>query len=217
MAVLIETYQGRTAAYGLTDQPVSLEYDQHKFVNRANAVSLAQSHPETWRIPGYVVSEKKQMSWFTQFLSIGKTVLHVVEMADQLAAPIVAVALGGTDGPIIAGMMLQGNAAAVGIEAISATLTTPMNGEQKGAVVDAGTQATFSLINSIRASQGQPPLAATIPAVVATSVKTVVEGLKTVGAAVGPVAQVTPVVATTGNAAFSANTITLHPGGAANG
>ena len=187
MATLIETYQGRTAENGLTDQPVSLEYDQHKFVNRDNARELVRSHPETWRIPGYVVTEKKQMSWFTQFLSIGKTVLHVVEMANQLAAPIVAGALGGTDGPIIAGMMVQGNAAAVGIEAISATLTTPMTGEQKGAVVDAGTLATFALINSILVSQGKPPLAATIPVVVSTSVKTVVEGLKTVGAAVGPV------------------------------
>jgi hypothetical protein len=47
---LIETYQGRTAVYGLTDQPVSLAYDQPAFVNRTNALSLVQSHPETWHI-----------------------------------------------------------------------------------------------------------------------------------------------------------------------
>ena len=122
------------------------------------------------------------MSWLTSFL----TVLHAVEAADVLATPIVAAVIGGPDGATIAGMMSQGNAAAVGIEAISDTLTVPMTGAQKGAVVDAGTQATFALINSILVSQGKPPLAATIPAVVSTSVKTVVEGLKTVGATVGP-------------------------------
>ena len=180
---LIETYQGKTGTLSITDLPYGQGlYDEWKFINRANAESLARSHPETWRIAGYV-KKVNSMSWITSFL----TVLHAVEAADVLAAPIVAAVIGGPDGAAIAGMMTQGNAAAAGIEAISATLTTPMTGAQKGAVVDAGTQATFSLINSILTSQGKPPLAATIPGVVATSVKTVVEGLKTVGAAVGPV------------------------------
>lgn len=124
------------------------------------------------------------MSWLTSF----KNVLHATEVAAQLAAPIVAVALGGKDGASIAGMMTQATAAAVGIEAISNTFTTPMTGDQKAAVVDAGTQATFAAINSILVSQGKPPLAPEVTSVVGTTVKTVVEGMKTIGAAVGPLA-----------------------------
>ena len=181
MDTLVETYGGRTEKYTVTDSPMGT-YDPWQFVNRANAELLAQGYPDAWHIPGYIVPERENMSWLTSFLNV----LHAVEAANQLAAPIVSAVLGGTDGPAIAGMMLQGNAAAVGIEAISATMSIPMTGEQKGAVVDAGTQATFTLINSILTSQGKKPLAATVPAAVSASVKTVVEGLKTVGATVGP-------------------------------
>jgi hypothetical protein len=187
--VLIETYRGRQAVYSITDAPYGLGlYDEWKFINRANAVSLARSHPETWRIPGYIVPERQTMSWLTSFL----TILHAVEVADQLAAPIVAAAVGGTDGAAIAGMMTQANAAAVGIEAISNTFTTPMTGEQKAAVVTAGTNATFTAINSILTSQGKQPLSPTIVTTVGATVKTVVEGMKAIGAAVGPVAPATP-------------------------
>ena len=88
------------------------------------------------------------MSWLTSF----KTVLHAFETTAKLAAPIVSVVVGGKDGTTIAGLMTQATAAAVGIEAISNTFTTPMTGDQKAAVVDAGTQATFTAINSILVS-----------------------------------------------------------------
>ena len=64
MGTLIETYRGRTAAYGLTDQPVGLGYNQHRTVNRANAESLARNHPETWRISKGAPMEDA-LKWFT--------------------------------------------------------------------------------------------------------------------------------------------------------
>ena len=133
------------------------------------------------------------MSWLTSF----KTVLHAFETTAKLAAPIVSVVVGGKDGTTIAGLMTQATAAAVGIEAISNTFTTPMTGDQKAAVVDAGTQATFTAINSILVSQGKSPLASGMTDVVGATVKTVVEGMKTIGATVGPTTAATEPSTTT--------------------
>jgi hypothetical protein len=72
-----------------------------------------------------------------------------------------------------------------------------MTGDQKAAVVDAGTQATFTAINSILVSQGKSPLASGVTDVVGATVKTVVEGMKTIGATVGPITAATEPSTTT--------------------
>lgn len=117
------------------------------------------------------------MGW----LSVFRDILHAVETAAQLAAPIIA-----TVDPVIGGLITQSVAAAVAVEAAAATLPSPMSGEAKAAVVAAGTEATVTAINSILVSQGKKPLPATTTDVVQGTVKTVVLGLKTVAAAVAP-------------------------------
>jgi hypothetical protein len=113
------------------------------------------------------------MSWFTTFESI----LHIVEAAAKIAAPIVAV----TVDPTIGALMLQATNAAVGAESI---ITTPGSGPQKAALVRAQTQATVDVINSILISQNKPPLAPNTTDIVQQQVRVVVSGLNTVQRAV---------------------------------
>ena len=129
------------------------------------------------------------MSW----LSIFKNVLHAVEAAASLAAPIIAVVVdkkqadgSGGDGAVIAGLMTQAVTAAVGIESISSALTTPMSGSDKAAVVDSGTKATLDLINSLLVSQGKTALPASVTDIVSATVKTTVQGLQAAQVAVAP-------------------------------
>jgi hypothetical protein len=113
------------------------------------------------------------MSWFTTFDSI----LHLVEAAAKIAAPIIAV----TVDPTIGGLMLQATNAAVGVESI---LTTPGSGPQKAALVRAQTQATVDVINGILVSQSKPTLAPNVTDIVQQQVQVVVSGLNTVQQAV---------------------------------
>jgi hypothetical protein len=113
------------------------------------------------------------MSWFTTFDSI----LHLVEAAAKIAAPIIAV----TVDPTIGGLMLQATNAAVGVESI---ITAPGSGPQKAALVRAQTQATVDVINGIRASQNKSPLAPNVTDIVQQQMQVVVSGLNTVQLAV---------------------------------
>jgi hypothetical protein len=112
------------------------------------------------------------------FLSVFQTVLHVIEAAAKIAAPLIA-----TQDPIIGALMTQANNAAIGIEA---AIITPGTGEQKATVVAAQSQATIDVINGILASQNKPPLPANTNTIVQAGVKTVIGGLNAVAQAVTP-------------------------------
>lgn len=112
------------------------------------------------------------------FLSVFQSILHVVEAAAKIAAPLIA-----TQDPVIGALMTQATNAAVGVEA---AITTPGTGAQKAAVVAGQSQATIDVINSILASQGKPPLPAITNSVVQAGVQTVISGLNAVAVAVPP-------------------------------
>jgi hypothetical protein len=112
------------------------------------------------------------------FLSVFQTILHVVEAAAKIAAPLIA-----TQDPVIGALMSQANNAAIGIEA---AITTPGTGTQKAAVVAGQSQATIDVINAILASQNKPALPANTNVIVQAGVQTVISGLNVVAKAVTP-------------------------------
>lgn len=109
------------------------------------------------------------------FITVFSNILHVVETAAKLAAPFVAVA-----DPVIGTLMIQATNAAVGVESI---ITAPGTGAQKQQVVAAGTQATIDALNGILVSQGQKALPTGTAAVVAGTVKSVIDALNAKAAA----------------------------------
>ena len=121
---------------------------------------------------------------FRSFLSAFRNVLHAVEAAATIAAPIIAAV-----DPTIAALMTQANNAAIGVEE---AITTPGSGAQKAAIVAAQSQATIVVINSILASQNKQPLPANTNAVVQAGVQVVVSGLNAVSQAVGAAPAVPP-------------------------
>jgi hypothetical protein len=110
------------------------------------------------------------------FLSVFQSVLHAVEAAAKIAAPIIA-----TQDPVIGGLMSSATDAAVGVEA---AITAPGAGAQKAGVVSAQTGAVIGVINGILASQGKAALPAGTNDLVQASVKSVVSGLNAVATAV---------------------------------
>ncbi len=110
------------------------------------------------------------------FLSVFRNVLHVVEAAAAISAPIIA-----TQDPTIGALMTMANNSAIGIEA---AITTPGTGAQKAAVVDAQTKAAIGVANAILASQNKPPLPATTEAAISASVMTTVSALNAISVAV---------------------------------
>lgn len=117
---------------------------------------------------------------FESFLKGFQTVLHVVEAAAKIAAPLIA-----TQDRVIGALMTQANNAAIGVEA---AITTPGTGTQKAAIVAAQSQATIDVVNAILASQNKKPLPANTNDIVQAGVQTVVAGLNAVTAAVAPAA-----------------------------
>ena len=118
---------------------------------------------------------------FGSFLRGFLTVLHAVETAAKIAAPIIS-----TVDPVIGALMTQANNAAIGIESASLTMSTTIPGDEKAAIVAAQSQATIDVINSILVSQNKPKLPDNTNTIVQATVKTVVSGLKAVAQAVEP-------------------------------
>ena len=110
------------------------------------------------------------------FLSVFKTILHGLEVAASIAAPIVA-----TQDPIVGALMQQATAAAVAVEQ---GITTPGQGSAKAQAVKAGTQATVDAINGILTSQGKNPLPQNTTDVVQAQVVATVTGMNAILAAV---------------------------------
>lgn len=108
------------------------------------------------------------------FLSVFQTVLHGIEAAVQLAAPIIA-----TQDKTIGALMQMAVQTAVTIEAAVPTKGT---GAQKAAAVAAQTSAAIGLVNAIRAAQGHEPLAAGTLDLINATVKSTVAGLNAVSA-----------------------------------
>lgn len=115
------------------------------------------------------------------FLRVFSSVLHGLEAAATIAAPILAAVE-----PEIAPLVSQAVSTAVVIEQVAAP---GMTGAQKAAVVASATQAGITLTNSLLASQGKGPLPIGVDAAVGATVKNVVDTLNGVADAVMPVAQ----------------------------
>ena len=110
------------------------------------------------------------------FLSVFDTVLHAVEAAAAIAAPIIQ-----TMDPEIGGLMSAATQAAIGVEQ---SITTPGSGQQKAQVVTQQTQAAIDVTNAILASQGKKPLPANTGQVIAAQVGVVVGNLNAIEQAV---------------------------------
>lgn len=114
------------------------------------------------------------------FLKAFSSILHAVEVAAQIAAPIIQ-----TVDPAIGSLMIMATSAAIGVEA---SVTAKGQGAAKAAAVTASTKAAVDVINGILASQGKGPLPANTTDVVAQQVGTVVASLNAVAVATAPAA-----------------------------
>ena len=123
------------------------------------------------------------MSFLSKFL----TILHVTEAAAAISAPFIAIA-----DPTVGALVNQANQSAIAAEA---AITTPGSGAQKTAMVMAQTGATIALINSIRGTQGKPPLPASVTNQVQAQVNVTIAGLNAIAAASPTLAPVAPAVA----------------------
>ncbi len=112
------------------------------------------------------------------FLRVFANILHAVEAAAAIAAPIIKIV-----DPTIGSLMTMATTAAVGVEA---AITAPGSGQQRADAVAAQTGAVINVINGIRVSQGKPPLPPDTNDVVQSQVKTVVGGLNVVADTVDP-------------------------------
>lgn len=113
------------------------------------------------------------------FLRVFTNILHAIEGAAVIAAPIVSAV-----DPVIGALMTQATTVAVGVEA---AITAPSSGDQRQQVVTQTTQNTVALINSLLSSQGKPTLPVGVVDAVTAATKSVVQGLNTVADAVAPV------------------------------
>lgn len=112
----------------------------------------------------------------SSFLSVFKNILHGIEAAATVAAPIVA-----TVDPTIGALINLATTSAVTVEA---AIPADGNGVQKAAAVAGQSQAVIDVINGILASQGKAALPPNTNDIVQASVKTVVAGLNAVATAV---------------------------------
>lgn len=112
------------------------------------------------------------------FLRVFQSILHGLEAAATIAAPIVAAV-----DPVVGGLMNQSVGLAVLLEG---TITTPGSGAQKAAIVTQTSAATVGLINSLLGSQGKQPLGSNITEAIAATTKNVVDSLNTVANTVDP-------------------------------
>jgi len=110
------------------------------------------------------------------FLSVFSKVLHGIESASQIAAPIIA-----TQDPTVGAIMQMAVTAAVGVEA---AITADGTGAQRAAVVAAQSQAVIDVANAILSSQNKKPLPANTNEITQALVKTVVTGMNAVEVAV---------------------------------
>lgn len=113
------------------------------------------------------------------FLRVFRNVIHALEAAATIAAPIVKAV-----SPEIGGLMTQATSTAVAVEA---AITTPGSGAQKAAIVSETTANTIALINSLLVAQGKTPLSLDIRGAIDATVKNVVDGLNTAANMVDPV------------------------------
>ena len=110
------------------------------------------------------------------FLRVFQSVLHAIEAAAAIAAPIVKAV-----DPTIGALMTQAAQTAVTVEqAVTAS------GEQKAAIVSQATQAGIDLTNSLLQSQGKASLPAGIITAINATTKNVVDTLNTVADTVMP-------------------------------
>lgn len=115
------------------------------------------------------------------FLSVFGSVLHAIEAATAIAAPIVK-----TMNPTVGGLMQMATVAAVGAES---AITAPGAGPARAQAVIEQTKAAIDVANGILVQQGRPPLPANTGQVIAQQVGVVVAGLNGVASAVAqPVA-----------------------------
>ena len=122
MDTLIETYQGRTATYGLTDQPVQAGYDQHALVNADNAKELVRCHPEMWQI---MKQESNSMNWGNWLKGLG---VMVGAAAASAAAQVVSNRSTNKSAPAITGANVGLTAGVAAIGAFLAYLAqSPIN------------------------------------------------------------------------------------------
>jgi hypothetical protein len=112
------------------------------------------------------------------FLSVFGSVLHAVEAATAIAAPIVR-----TMNPTVGGLMQMATIAAVGAES---AITTPGAGAARAQAVSEQTKAAIDVANGILSAQGRAPLPASTGEVIAQQVGVVVAGLNGVASAVAP-------------------------------
>lgn len=118
------------------------------------------------------------------FLRVFGSILHAVESAAVIAAPIIK-----TVDPEIGALMAGATAAAVQVEA---AYTTPGSGADKQQAVHDSTAAAFNVANQIIVSQGKAPMpAATVDAAVAGAV-TVVSQMNAIANAVDAAKPATP-------------------------
>jgi len=110
------------------------------------------------------------------FLSVFADIMHAIEAAAAISAPIIA-----TFDPVIGGLMTSATTAAVMVEG---SITAPGSGPDKAAAVTASTNAAIGVANQILASQGKAPLPANTSAVVSNGVGMVVGNLNAVMSAV---------------------------------
>ena len=177
MSMLVENYLSQERAYSITDAPIGLTYDQHAVVNRASAVSLARSHPETWRI----ITGEHMASFLDAFKGMGW--LHILELVATISEPVIAATVDpkGGSGAQIAAIMKGSVASAVGIESI---ITDAGKGQIKADAVAAQTTAVVGVVNQVLAEQGKPALPANTAALAASVVKSSVDALNVVAATV---------------------------------
>ena len=111
------------------------------------------------------------------FLSVFKSILHAMEAASVIAAPIVAAQVD----PTIGALMSQAATTAVLVEA---SIPATGSGATKALAVASQSQAIIDTISSILQSQGKAPLPANTNDLVQAGVKATVAGLNAVATAV---------------------------------
>jgi len=110
------------------------------------------------------------------FLRVFQSILHGLEAAATIAAPIVKAV-----DPQIGALMTQATQTAVLVEA---TVEAP--GAQKAQIVGQATQAGIDLTNALLQSQGKPPLPTNVGDAVAASTKIIVDTMNATANTVAP-------------------------------
>ena len=115
------------------------------------------------------------------FLRVFQSILHALEAAATIAAPIVKAV-----DPEVGNLMTLATTTAVSMEAI---ITAPGSGAQKAAIVQSTTQAAVDLTNALLTSQGKPNLTPAVTQAATQTAQVVVDTLNTVANAVQPQTQ----------------------------